>query len=400
MRCPACSHENPDDAAFCGGCGAKQSETSCASCGLRNGPAGKFCHGCGVGLARTEADNSSAASLLDSRLTEIEEELAGMRRDMRGLLNLKEQLQRALDGLRQQRASAAPLPEQPSSLPPGSRRNEALGPRPVIVAQSTAGVPSAAAAKALPAAKSADGVTVVHLEHRLALQAALRTAVEKYGSARYNVAGDARDGARPSRPLLAVNLLLEGRDPLLAVQSASEWGLETPWAFTYCADETRGIVLGMVDFFPPPFEPDDCVTRLLERRGAAQKLLIVSDAVDATSELRSILSRLGCATSVAFDARQALGLVPMVNPDIILVDLNLPKGEALRVIGRVRADPANRDVVFALMWQTAIDHGEFRQQAARIVRDFPFSGDDLRRGISRELSPGGVGFLGSPLKVA
>jgi len=338
--------------------------------------------------------------LLDSRVTELEDELAGVRREMRGLLNLKEQLQRALDGLRQQRASAAPLPEQPSSLLPGPRMNAALGPRPVMVAQSAAAAPSPTAAKALLATKSADGVTVVHLEDRLALQAALRTAVEKYGYARYTVADDAGDGARQSRSLLAVNLLLEARDPLLAVQSASKWGLETPWAFTYCADETRGMVLGMVDFFPPPFEPDDCVTRLLERRGAAQKLLIVSDAVDATSELRSILTRLGCATSVAFDARQALALIPMVNPDIILVDLNLPKGEGLRVIGRVRADPANRDVVFALMWQTAIDHGEFRHQAARIVRDFTFSGDDLRCGISRELSPGGAGFLSSPLKVA
>ncbi len=407
MRCPACSQENPDDAVFCGGCGAKQSgEIACADCGRSNGPAGKFCHGCGGRLTWAAAEESNAAPPADSRLISLEEQLVEVRRDMRSLLNLKDQLQRALEGLRQQRASAPPAVEQP----PGRSAEPAagVGAKPIsappaveVVAQDAAEpMPLPTAETTLATTAGGNAVAVVHLEDRAPLQAALRTAVEKYSYARYATAGEVGDVAAQARPLLAVNLLLESRDPLLAVDAASEWGLESPWAFTYCADETRGIVLGMVDFFPPPFAPDECVTRLLERRGSAQRLLIVSDAVDATTELRSILGRLGCATSVAFDARQALGLVPMVNPDIVLVDLNLPKGEALRVIGRVRADHANRNVSFALMWQTAIDQDIFRQQASRTVRDFAFSGDDLRRGISQELSPGGAGFVSNPRKVA
>jgi len=51
MDCPACRHPNPDDASFCGECGATLArERSCASCGRPNPPLQRFCHGCGAEL--------------------------------------------------------------------------------------------------------------------------------------------------------------------------------------------------------------------------------------------------------------------------------------------------------------------------------------------------------------
>ena len=52
MDCPTCRHSNPDDASFCGECGATLSrERTCASCGRRNPGLQRFCHGCGAELA-------------------------------------------------------------------------------------------------------------------------------------------------------------------------------------------------------------------------------------------------------------------------------------------------------------------------------------------------------------
>ena len=52
MNCPACGHENPEDATFCGECGTTVTqEASCPNCGRENLPGQKFCHGCGNRLS-------------------------------------------------------------------------------------------------------------------------------------------------------------------------------------------------------------------------------------------------------------------------------------------------------------------------------------------------------------
>ncbi len=49
MTCPSCGHENPEDAKFCGECGAALTgEVECPSCGRSNQPGQRFCHGCGA----------------------------------------------------------------------------------------------------------------------------------------------------------------------------------------------------------------------------------------------------------------------------------------------------------------------------------------------------------------
>jgi predicted amidophosphoribosyltransferase len=48
VNCPACGHENPDDAGFCGECGGSLAhEIECPGCGRETPPGQKFCHGCG-----------------------------------------------------------------------------------------------------------------------------------------------------------------------------------------------------------------------------------------------------------------------------------------------------------------------------------------------------------------
>lgn len=54
MRCPACSFENPDDARFCGSCGAALAIV-CPSCGTENPPGFRFCGSCGAALDAAEA---------------------------------------------------------------------------------------------------------------------------------------------------------------------------------------------------------------------------------------------------------------------------------------------------------------------------------------------------------
>jgi class 3 adenylate cyclase/tetratricopeptide (TPR) repeat protein len=49
MLCPRCQHENPADARFCNGCGAR-AQLACAQCNQLNPSGSRFCNGCGAKL--------------------------------------------------------------------------------------------------------------------------------------------------------------------------------------------------------------------------------------------------------------------------------------------------------------------------------------------------------------
>ena len=62
MNCPACGHENPGDAAFCGECAASLApEIQCPSCRRRNPAGQKFCHGCAGPLTAAPSERDPRA---------------------------------------------------------------------------------------------------------------------------------------------------------------------------------------------------------------------------------------------------------------------------------------------------------------------------------------------------
>jgi len=50
MICPSCREQNPSEANFCVGCGARLAQ-SCASCGTVLPRGSRFCYGCGTAVA-------------------------------------------------------------------------------------------------------------------------------------------------------------------------------------------------------------------------------------------------------------------------------------------------------------------------------------------------------------
>jgi len=64
--------------------------------------------------------------------------------------------------------------------------------------------------------------------------------------------------------------------------------------------------------------------------------------------------------------------MPMTKPETALIDLNLPKGEGIRLACRLRATTQTLNVTQAFFWTTAIDCGDF-QQSRTSGSDFVFS---------------------------
>jgi eukaryotic-like serine/threonine-protein kinase len=68
MKCPACAHENFDDASFCGGCGSSLSHNElCPFCGRLGKPGERFCQGCGTSRALGPPDRPSTSAKPDER---------------------------------------------------------------------------------------------------------------------------------------------------------------------------------------------------------------------------------------------------------------------------------------------------------------------------------------------
>lgn len=69
-------------------------------------------------------------------------------------------------------------------------------------------------------------------------------------------------------------------------------------------------------------------------------ILVVDDEVDLAWALRQSLSDEGYEVSIAQDGKEALGAVARQRPDLIILDINMPRMNGLEVCHRLRHDPS------------------------------------------------------------
>lgn len=72
------------------------------------------------------------------------------------------------------------------------------------------------------------------------------------------------------------------------------------------------------------------------------KILIVEDEKDVVDSLKSRLEKEGYQVAVAFDGEEAIQKVKETDPDIILLDLILPKLSGFEVLKQLRQKFADR----------------------------------------------------------
>jgi CheY-like chemotaxis protein len=70
-----------------------------------------------------------------------------------------------------------------------------------------------------------------------------------------------------------------------------------------------------------------------------RRVLVVDDNEDAAESLAALLRLFGHVVDVAFDGEQALILAPEVKPDLVLLDLGMPRMDGHEVARRMRAAP-------------------------------------------------------------
>lgn len=117
-------------------------------------------------------------------------------------------------------------------------------------------------------------------------------------------------------------------------------------------------------------------------------ILLVEDELGIAEALEFALSDDGYRVHVARNGRDALEVLPSVNPDLILLDYMMPLLNGGQVLDRLAASPEHRELPVILM--TAAPRStaslEHPQVKARLHKPFPL--DTLLDHVVRLIGPG------------
>jgi two-component system alkaline phosphatase synthesis response regulator PhoP len=93
------------------------------------------------------------------------------------------------------------------------------------------------------------------------------------------------------------------------------------------------------------------VTRASENR--PPRVLIADDTPPAVELLEEFLDGTGCEVRAAYDGEETLKVVAEWHPDLILLDIMMPKISGFEVCKRLRSDPATQHI--GILMVTALD---------------------------------------------
>lgn len=102
---------------------------------------------------------------------------------------------------------------------------------------------------------------------------------------------------------------------------------------------------------------------------AKPKILVVEDETFLVKIYANRLKKEGFASRVAMDGEEALRAVPEFKPDLVLLDIMLPKLNGFEVLQRLRADPRSKDLP-VLVLSNLGQEGDMKRAAALGAIDY------------------------------
>jgi two-component system, cell cycle response regulator DivK len=224
---------------------------------------------------------------------------------------------------------------------------------------------------------------------------------------------DAIDQAQELRPdVVVMDLAMPGLDGFETTQRLKL--LETTRAIPVIALTAHGelprewaISAGCAAYLRKPCEPYDLaleVTSALRRAadavprpaeapspGGRSRVMVVDDHEDARDLFARYLDGLGYAVSVAADGDEALRDIPLLRPDIIVMDLDLPRLDGWEAIRRLKRDPLTRGIPIIAVSGHVYDADREQAWAAgcSAFLSKPCPPDTLHAEIERMLHPSG-----------
>ena len=114
-------------------------------------------------------------------------------------------------------------------------------------------------------------------------------------------------------------------------------------------------------------------------------VMVVDDQEPYTDMMSRVLVEYGLQVFIANDANQAFGLLDSVTPDLILLDVMMPRVDGIAFLRRLRADPRLGIVPVLLVtaYLDTLERGIAAGAQGYLAK--PFTSQQLRAAISRFL---------------
>ena len=111
-------------------------------------------------------------------------------------------------------------------------------------------------------------------------------------------------------------------------------------------DQSRGLRLGATDYLLKPIDRGHLLRVLNRQRSNAPEpsVLIIDDDASARALVRTHLARSGWRVSEACDGDDGLDQIDHERPDLVLLDLIMPRCDGFRFLHRLRASPELCDI--------------------------------------------------------
>jgi signal transduction histidine kinase len=115
--------------------------------------------------------------------------------------------------------------------------------------------------------------------------------------------------------------------------------------------------------------------------GQRHRILVVDDNTDAATSLAMLLTELGHEVDTAFGGHEGVSKAEAMRPNLIFLDLGMPRMDGIEAARRVRALPAGRHITLIALTGWGQEHHHQQTRAAGFNRHLvkPIDPDDLER---------------------
>jgi CheY-like chemotaxis protein len=149
-----------------------------------------------------------------------------------------------------------------------------------------------------------------------------------------------------------------------------------------------GYRLGAADYLLKPFERDDLLAALHRVAPRCRRLLVVDDDPHVADLVRQSLEDEPYQIDAAADGMAALEAIGERRPDVILLDLLMPRMDGFEVIASLQQDPERRDIpviVLTAKMLTRQERRALKEHALAVIQKGALDRDALMAELKQVL---------------
>ncbi len=122
-----------------------------------------------------------------------------------------------------------------------------------------------------------------------------------------------------------------------------------------------------------------------------RRVLVVDDNVDAAASLEMLLRLLGCEATTANDGREGVRLAGVFRPDIVMMDIGMPKLNGYEACRQIRGEPWGKELRIVALTGWGTEEDQRKAAEAGFDRHFtkPVSPQDLEGLLAAEETSAG-----------